>query len=218
MNSPLRSGHGCRGLLLLSLAGLAACVAIPSETTLRAAVPQAGPACLSARIGSVQILDPSVANRSPVEDSLRASLANFLREARSFIEVDGPPDARRGEEVILDFRFDRYHLARTIHPAYVPAAILTLTLYTWFGGPIYRDASDLSGTLAVKNADGLLLAESHAHVTQTRAVSLRSPGYPSFDGSEPRTLLVQELVEKAVQSVNDQVRWHEKSGCGQPET
>jgi hypothetical protein len=189
------------GLLTFCLEALTACGSIPSSTGLDPAIPRSSIVARNAWIGPVRILDPAVQNRTSVEDSLTADIAKFVRESRGFLEVDSVPGKPHGDDVFLNFRFDRYRQERKLNPAYLPAAVLTLTLYTWLGGPVYDDASELSGMLTVKDLSGKTLAEACAHLTEQQSVSLWSVGYASFDGRKPRTLLVQELVDEAAESL-----------------
>ena len=104
----------------------------------------------------------------------------------------------KGTDVVLDFTFDRYQQKRNPHPAYFPAAILTLTGYIWVGGPIFVDTTDLSGKLVVKDATGNVLVTTTAVSRDAHNVSLWSPDYALPSGIEGRTALASDLLDKAV--------------------
>jgi hypothetical protein len=166
------------------------------------AVPSAVTPHRKAWIGALQILDPAVGNRPSAEDSLRASLTDFVRETRIFIDVDRLPGEVQSDDLILAFRFDRFQQERNTHPAYFPGAVLTLTLYTWLGGPIYRDLSKLSGSLTVKDSRGRSLTAVDAQIEEHQTVSLWSPQYALPGAAAARTALMQQLLDKAGASLS----------------
>ena len=78
------------------------------------------------------------------------------------------------------------------HPTYFSLALITLTLYIWFGGPIYEDVSDLSGVLTVKDGTGRSLTQVTSHLHDVHSVSLWSPQYILPSGISARSSLMQQ--------------------------
>lgn len=104
----------------------------------------------------------------------------------------------RPDDLALRFEFSLYRLKREVHPAYFPGALLTLTLYIWFGGPIVNDRADLEGTLVIKDAAGQTLARAQASLSEKHSVNLWLSEYPLPSGVKERTRFVRKLLDRAL--------------------
>ncbi len=174
---------------------------MPAGTGLKRAMPAAAPCARRAWLSRVEIADWSVDNKSRLEDSLTLNILEYMREGRYFADANVLPGKPGRDDVVLRFRFDRYELRRSPHPAYFPGALLTLTLYIWVGGPIFTDRSDLAATLVVEDAGGARIASETSQVFDEHSVSLWSSEYVLPSGVEARTSIVKELLAKAVAAI-----------------
>ena len=181
--------------LLLWLA--AGCIQVPRGTGLSRPTPMGSAVKQAVWLARVEILDPEVPDKSVVEDSLTVNVLEYLQEAQYSRTVNVLPGAPRPGDHILRLRFDRYRQQRAPHPAYIPGALLTLTMWIWFGGPIYTDTADLSGQLSVEEADGTVLAVVKSEHKESHSVSLWSPQFAIPSGIEARTAIVRDLFEQA---------------------
>ena len=143
-----------RASLVVCFLALSACSTMPAGTGFNAPVRAENTLPRKVWIGKVNIADDSVEDKSIVEDSLRGNIAAYIQEAGYFLETGSLPGKVSDDDLVLDFRFDRYIQKRSVHPAHIPLAALTLYLYEIFGGPVYVDESDLSVTLAVHDGAG----------------------------------------------------------------
>jgi hypothetical protein len=82
---------------------------------------------------------------------------------------------------------------RRPHPAYFPAAILTLTLYIWFGGPVYVDTTRVDGELIVRDSTRAELQRFSGSASSRRNVSFAEG--PWAAGAADRTRAVKEMVD-----------------------
>ncbi|MGH8592056.1 MAG: hypothetical protein ACREXX_22910 [Gammaproteobacteria bacterium] len=149
-------------------------------------------------MASVKVTDPAVTNQRVVEDSLRANIAVFLQESGYFLNTSTLPGMVNPEDLVLDFRFSRFWQERSVHPAYFPAALITLTLYIWFGGPVHVDEYELSGSLTVKDGKGQILAESIAQAQDRQNISIYNDAAVLPSGVSARTTVVQEMIQKSI--------------------
>jgi len=121
--------------LVLCLATLTGCVTLPAGTGLNAPIRIEKAIPRKAWIGKVKIADDSVENKAVVEDSLRGNISTYVQDAGYFLETNNLPGKVADDDLVLDFRFDRYIEKRNTHPAYFPVALITMTFYIWFGRP-----------------------------------------------------------------------------------
>lgn len=156
-------------------------------------------------IGTVKIADDSVKNRPVVEDSLRGNISTYVQDAGYFLETNNLPGKVADDDFVLDFRFDRYIEKRSTHPAYFPLALITMTFYIWFGGPIFVDESNLSGVLDVHDGTGKLIVNVSSQLHEEHNVSLWSLEYALPSGIEARTSLIQDLLRKAYEDIHNKV-------------
>jgi hypothetical protein len=175
-----------------------ACVSVPAGTSLERAQPAPVSLQRGAWLAPAVIADPSAKEAAEIQRGLTLAIASYASDAKYFSRVNTLPGNPRPDEVILHFRFDQYQLRRTPHPAYFPAAILTLTLYIWFGGPIGRDEASLAGELVVEDPTGHELTRASDTFHDRHDVSFYSPDYFLPSAIQSRTHLVRSLLDKAV--------------------
>ena len=171
---------------------------MPVGTTLEPATPAPVSLNRGAWLSPVEITDPATRKAAELQRSLTLSIASYVNDTKYFSRVNQLPGEPRADELVLSYRFDRYELERQPHPAYFPCALLTLTLYIWFGGPIYNDVADLSGTLEVRDTSGKELALVHETHEETHSVNLWSTEYALPSSAKARTVLVRRLLDQAV--------------------
>ncbi len=148
-----------------------------------------------------EIADPEVRDKSLLEHSLTVNVVEYVQEAEYFRAVKTMPGQLGAADYLLRLRFNRYRQRRAPHPAYFPGAILTLTLWIWAGGPIYRDTSDLAAELVVTDGRGSVLTTVISAMTEAHSVSLWSPEYSLPSGIAARTALIKDLMNKAVRDL-----------------
>jgi len=191
--------------LVLCLLALSGCVTLPAGTGLNAPIHSENALPRKAWIGTVKIADDSVKNRPVVEDSLRGNIMTYLQEGGYFLETSSLPGKVAADDLVLDFRFDHYIQKRTPHPAYFPLALVTMTFYIWFGGPIFVDESSLSGVLEIHNGSGKSIGNVISQLHEEHNVSLWSPEYALPSGIKARTSLIQELISKASTDIRNKL-------------
>jgi hypothetical protein len=144
------------------------------------------------------ISDPSAPRASESQRQLTLAIEVYVHDAGYFSRVNLLPGEPARDEYVLSFDFDRYQVRRAVHPMYFPLALLTLTIYIWVGGPIYRDVAHYSASLSVADTAGRSLVHCVDHVDHEGNVSLWSPRYALPSSTEERTRLVRTLLEQAV--------------------
>jgi hypothetical protein len=191
-----------RAITLLALCAAASasvgCLTVPTGTSLETARPASVSVARGAWLAQALVTDPSAKETVELQRSLTLNIAAYAADAKYFARVNQLPGKLRPDDVVLRFEFDRYQLRRAPHPAYFPGAILTLTLYIWFGGPIGRDTANLSGQLRIEDAAGQELVTVRDAFEDTHDVSLYSPDYAFPSSIHSRTNLVRSLLDKAV--------------------
>lgn len=177
---------------------LTGCITMPQGTSLNDAEPAARTVQQSVWLKPAIIQDRKARISNPIdaENTLTTSIATYARDSRRFSSVQVLPGNTRDGDHVLAFSFSDYRLQRQPHPAYFPVAILTATLYIWFNGPIYNDKSDVYGTLQVYDTRDNLLATFNKGYTGKKSVGLWSGNYAFPDGSTPRTLVVNDLLDQ----------------------
>ncbi len=196
-----RSSLAVRAMILTWLSAAFGCMSLPSGSSLEPAQPARVSVPNGAWLAPATISDPSAPQRRETEQSLTLAIATYIDAAGFFSRVNRLPGNPRPEELVLEFRFDRYQLKRTLHPWYVPGAILSWTIYIWVGGPIYRDESSLAGELVINDVSGNRLAQVADSIEDQHDVSFNSPDYIFPTGMKQRTALVRSLLERAVRDV-----------------
>lgn len=147
---------------------------------------------------SVRVTDPEAPDASEIQGALQLALAAYVEESGYFSRVNLLPGTLEDGDLVLHFEFDRYQFRRELHPAYLPAELLTLTLYRTFGGPVYRDTARLSGNLRVEDTAGNVLAEARNAFDDTHDVSGYARDIKSPTFVPARTNLVRGLIDEVV--------------------
>jgi hypothetical protein len=187
--------------ILLLIFVMCGCVTVPRGTGLSKAEPINSPINKSAWLSKVAILDSSVNDKNAIEDALTINILEYIQEGQYFKGVNLLPGKVNKNDIVLRFELDSYQQKRSPHPAYFPAAILTATLYIWFGGPIFNDSSVLSGKLIVEGPSNSIIAEVSSQLSEKHAVSFWSPEYYCPSGIEARTQLIKELLHKMIYNI-----------------
>lgn len=175
------------------------CVVAPAGTQLLPPERTARTVSATAWVAPVEVTDPDALwQAGAIRDALCLNIADFAKAAGYFSTVRTFPGKPAPEDYVLRFTFDRYVQKREPHPLYFPAAFLTATLYIWLGGPIVNETIDLSGTLAITDANGLELARANAAFAETSWKGLYSDGSMTADTSRERTAFIKQLLDRAV--------------------
>lgn len=188
-----------RTLMLSTLVMLlTGCITVPQGTSLNDTEPAGKTVQQSVWLKPAVIQDRKARISNPIdaENTLTTAIATYARDSHRFSSVQVLPGKLRDGDHVLAFSFSDYRLQRQPHPAYFPVAILTATLYIWFNGPIYNDKSDVYGTLQVYDNQDNLLATFNKRYEGKKSVGLWSGNYAYPDGTTPRTLVVNDLLDQ----------------------
>ena len=154
----------------------------------------------SAQIADVTVsaADVNEANKAAISSSLTAQITQYVRTAGYFKQVTEYPVRLGEQDVSLKFNMTSLKGHRAPHPAYVPGALLTLTIWIWVNGPIYVDSFDVAGDLVIVERNGKELATAKDTITFEHNVGLYSGQYwaPSMGGQQ-LTKLVAQLLDTA---------------------
>ena len=154
----------------------------------------------SAQIADVTVsaADVNEANKAAISSSLTAQITQYVRTAGYFKQVTEYPVRLGEQDVTLKFNMTSLKGHRAPHPAYVPGALLTLTIWIWVNGPIYVDSFDVAGDLVIVDRNGKELAKATDSIKFEHNVGLYSGQYwaPSMGGQQ-LTKLVAQLLEAA---------------------
>jgi hypothetical protein len=137
-------------------------------------------------------------DREAAETSMTLSLQKFLEETGVFTKIVVLPANVPSDGHVLHFEFKNYSVSRKAHPAYFPAAILTLTFYIWFNGPIYIDTVNIDAGLYVTDAAGKPVAEFSETIKDKINVGFSDPEYYMPSGIKQRTAAVNGLVDQYI--------------------
>jgi len=187
----------CACVSLVALCSGLGCVSMPTGASLGRAEPATKSVPRGAWLAPVVISDPSARGATENQRQLTLAIEGYVQQAGYFSRVNLLPGEPSSDEYVLGFVFDRYELRREIHPMYVPLALITLGIYIWAGGPIYRDVTHFSASLSVADTSGKELLRYADHVDDEGNVSLWSPRYALPTSSAERTRLVRSLLEQA---------------------
>jgi hypothetical protein len=156
----------------------------------------------AAWLRKVEIPDRSVANRATLEESLTLTILERLEQSGDFRAVNALPGKPGNHDYVFRFQFDEYRLRRSIHPAYYPCAILTMTLYIWFGGPIANDTASIAGRLTVEDASGSPIVQVSSKSSCKESVSFWSPQFYFPGAIKARNLVIQDLLAKSTMQLH----------------
>jgi hypothetical protein len=140
--------------------------------------------------------------RKNLGSQFTAQLNKRLESGEYFREVISFPATLGEEDVLLKLEFSSLKGKRTPHPAYFPGAILTLTGWIWFNGPIYVDKYDLVGALSFQDSQGKTLASSQKTLHLDQNTGLWDDDYFNLAlGSTQLNELVEQLLQDSLQQL-----------------
>ncbi|WP_036069071.1 hypothetical protein [Leptospira noguchii] len=142
-----------RLFLSIGIGIVSGCISIPVGVNLSEPKIQESPLPLTVYIEKV-ILPSNLENRLEKEEKLTLSVIDYASKSEYFTKVKyiGQKSPNDRNNHVLQITCDEYTERRQPHPAYFPLAILTGTLYIWFGGPIHTDTSKYSCELKAQDS------------------------------------------------------------------
>ncbi|MBD9424805.1 hypothetical protein IB232_05680 [Pseudomonas sp. PDM15] len=192
-------------LLSLSLTG---CVSFNpagpiGEPAQKASTPRQQAVMVDSVVVSDSSIDAEV--RKNLGSQFTAQLNKRIERGEYFREVISFPATLGEQDVLLKLEFNSLKGKRTPHPGYFPGAILTLTGWIWFNGPIYVDKYDLSGTLTFEDTQGRTLASSQKTLQLKQNTGLWDDDYFNLAlGATQLNELVEDLLQDSLQQLANQ--------------
>ena len=179
-------------MLLLLTSG---CLSLAADTSF---APPGGTrlATLSSRawLAPVEINDPRFGgSRDIVVPSLTTNIRRYLSETQQFSSVGILPGAVEDRDLVLRFEFDAFRSDLSLYSLYVPAALLTATLYIWLGGPVWVAEQNVGASLRVEDGSGRVLGEFERSASGSDYISFWDP-FPT--GQAIRTEVLRGIVEE----------------------
>ncbi|WP_460145525.1 hypothetical protein [Pseudomonas sp. S2_A02] len=157
----------------------------------------------SAEISEVVISAPELDDKVRVAGSrqLTEQVSAYVDKSDYFKRIVVFPAKAGEDDVVLKFNLTSLAGKRTVHPAYIPGALVTLTIWIWVDGPIYVDKYDLAGELIIEDRQGKQLARSVEQVKLDKNVGLWNADYlnPRLGGSQLRDLIAHLLASATPQ-------------------
>lgn len=189
-------------LLSLSLTG---CVSFnPAGPISEPAEKASSPRQQAVMVDDVVVSDSSINAevRKNLGSQFTAQLNKRLERGEYFREVISFPAKLGEQDALLKLEFSSLKGKRSPHPGYFPGAILTLTGWIWFNGPIYVDKYDLTGSLVFADAHGKTLASSQKTLQLKQNTGLWDDDYfnPAI-GATQLNQLVEELLQDSLQQL-----------------
>lgn len=189
-------------LLSLSLTG---CVSFnPAGPISEPAEKASSPRHQAVMVDDVVVSDSSIDAevRKNLSSQFTAQLNKRIERGEYFREVISFPATLGEQDLLLKLEFSSLQGKRTPHPAYFPGAILTLTGWIWFNGPIYVDKYDLTGSLGFEDVHGKTLASSQKTLHLKQNIGLWDDDYfnPALGASQLNTL-VEQLLQESLQQL-----------------
>ena len=150
-----------------------------------------------AQIADVAITAPDLKDdvRLNISRQLTAQISHYVDRGEYFTKLVEFPATLVEQDVVLKFTITSLKGKRTTHPGYVPGALVTLTFWIWFNGPIYVDKYDLAGELVIEDRDGKRLTRVTEQVKLDNNVGLYDNDYAngSLGGVQLRQLITRLL-------------------------
>lgn len=133
-----------------------------------------------------------------ISRSLTVQLNQYVKAGGYFKQVTEYPVRLGEDDVVLKFNMTSLKGHRSPHPAYIPGALLTLTIWIWVNGPIYVDSFDVAGDLVIVDRDGKELAGAKDQIKFEHNVGLYGREYWSpVMGAKQLNELVSKLLDTA---------------------
>ncbi|WP_043309354.1 hypothetical protein [Pseudomonas sp. ML96] len=140
--------------------------------------------------------------RKNLSSQFTSQLNQRIEHGEYFREVISFPASLGEQDVLLKLELSSLKGKRTPHPGYFPGALLTLTGWIWFNGPIYVDKYDLKGALAFEDKQGKTLASSQKTLHLDQNTGLWDDDYFNLAlGSTQLNQLVEELLQDSLQQL-----------------
>ncbi|WP_226505813.1 hypothetical protein [Pseudomonas sp. MWU16_30317] len=161
----------------------------------------------TAQVADVVVSAPGIdeATSTAIGRSLTAQLNQYVQTAGYFKQVSEFPTRLGDNDVLLKFNMTSLKGHRAPHPAYIPGALLTLTIWIWVNGPIYVDSFDVAGDLVVVDRDGHELAAAKDEIKFEHNVGLYGREYwAPIMGAKQLNLLVSQLLDTATAKLANQ--------------
>jgi hypothetical protein len=157
-----------------------------------------------AMLKDVQVTDERVnaKRRAQVSQQLASQLTKHLESGKYFQRMISFPATLDEQDVELNFTFTSLYGKRTPHPAYFPGALLTVTMWIWFNGPIYVDKYDLAAELTINDSTGKQVALSRKSINLKQNTGLWDADYFNTQlGAKQLTQLVEDLLKDGTQQL-----------------
>ncbi|MFL1553065.1 hypothetical protein ACI77I_28980 [Pseudomonas sp. D47] len=188
----------CRAAALIATLSMTGCVSYTVTGPIGAPLhPATSSSPRSAQIADVAVnaADVNDANKTAISRSLTAQLNQYVRTAGYFKQVTEYPTRLEENDVVLKFNMTSLKGHRAPHPAYIPGALLTLTIWIWVNGPIYVDSFEVAGDLVIVDRNGKELATAKEDLKFEHNVGLYGREYwaPSMGAQQLNTLIAQLL-------------------------
>ncbi|WP_068825351.1 hypothetical protein [Pseudomonas sp. BMS12] len=194
--------YAVAALLSLSLTG---CVSFnPAGPISEPAQKASTPRQQAVMVDDVVVSDSSINAevRKNLGSQFTAQLNKRIERGEYFREVISFPATLGEQDALLKLEFSSLKGKRTPHPGYFPGAILTLTGWIWFNGPIYVDKYDLTGTLTFEDAQGKNLASSQKTLHLEQNTGLWDDDYFNISlGATQLNELVEQLLQDSLQQL-----------------
>jgi len=159
----------------------------------------------AAQVADVVISSPGLKDeeRRNISLQLTPQISHYIESAGYFKDILVFPAKLGEQDVLLKFNLTSLHGKRTTHPGYIPGALVTLTMWIWFNGPVYIDKYDLAGELVIEDRNGKPLARSVEQLKLDKNVGLFDHDYiaPGLGGQQLRDLIAK-LMDSATTQLN----------------
>jgi hypothetical protein len=156
------------------------------------------------KVEDVVISDAAVRDnlRSNLSSQFTQQLSRHIETGEYFEQVISFPATLGEQDVVLKLNFTSLKGKRTPHPAYIPGALITLTMWIWVNGPIYVDKYDLAGELTIESAQGKRLASSRKAIKLDNNTGIWDRDYFNTSlGAEQLDRLVEALLQDSTQQL-----------------
>lgn len=157
----------------------------------------------SAQVADVVISSPDLKDeqRQNISRQMTEQISRYVEKGGYYQSVIAFPARLNEQDVQLKFNLTSLKGRRTLHPAYIPGALLTLTVWIWVNGPIYVDNYDLAGELVVEDRNGKVLARAVEQVKEKKNLGLYNGEYwaPSLGRFQLRDMIARLLDKTSAQ-------------------
>jgi hypothetical protein len=185
--------------LICFLLLFANCLSMPSTSNLPSPTVQKNSLKEEILLEKINVLDSEniFGDKSAIEENLTLNLKNYLERGKYFEKVVlfTEKDSYL-ENKSFQFYFDTYAIKRKPYKWYFPLAIITLTMYIWFGGTITIDEVQMSGGLEVKDSKNNKVFITKKEIFEEREINLYSSEVSSPNSTSARGKFFFEILEE----------------------